>query len=453
VCCEEKDKPSHRLGFQGGRMTNKTVETEDLKYIWHPCTQMKDHENIPLIPIKKGNGIYIEDFEGNVYLDGISSWWVNNLGHCNPYITKKIKKQLDTLEHVIFAGFTHKSAVQLSKKLVQITPQGLNKVFFADNGSSGIEVALKLSYHYFQNLGESRPKFVSLKNSYHGETLGALAISDTGLYKDVYSDILITSLHVQNPQDQSEDGALNAVKDLEKLLESRHKEICAFIVEPLVQCAGGMNMYHHLYLSKAKELCEKYGIFFIADEIAVGFGRTGSLFACESANISPDIMLLSKGLTGGYLPLCAVMISDKIYDAFYCDYSSGKNFLHSHSYTGNPLCCTAALATIKYLEKFDIIAKNQRKIKQISKELKKFKTLSNVKEIRQTGMIAAIELDGYKQADRIGLKINQYCLKKGLFIRPLGNVVYFMPPFIIKKDEIKWAFDIIYEAIAFVGES
>jgi adenosylmethionine-8-amino-7-oxononanoate aminotransferase len=428
-------------------MNNKIVATEDFKYVWHPCTQMKDHEVIPIIPIKKAYGVYLEDFEGNVYIDGISSWWVNNLGHCNPYITKKIKKQLDTLEHIIFAGFTHKSAVQLSKKLVEITPDGLNKVFFADNGSSGIEVALKLCYHYFKNIGENRPNFVSLKNSYHGETLGALSISDTGLYKDVYSDILIKTLQVKNPTNQDEDEALEAIKDLESLLKTNHKTICAFIVEPLVQCAGGMNMYHPIYLAKAKELCEQYGIFFIADEIAVGFGRTGSMFACESANISPDIMLLSKGLTGGYLPLCAVMLTDKIYNAFYCDYVSGKNFLHSHSYTGNPLCCTAALATIKYFDKFDIIKKNQRKIKQISKELKRLQHLPNVSSIRQTGMIAVVELTGYNQEDRIGLKLNQYCLKKGLLIRPLGNVVYFMPPFTITKEEIRMSFDILYEAI------
>jgi adenosylmethionine-8-amino-7-oxononanoate aminotransferase len=434
-------------------MNNKVVENEDLKHIWHPCTQMKDHEIIPIIPIKKAYGVYLEDFEGNVYIDGISSWWVNNLGHCNPYITKKIKKQLDILEHVIFAGFTHKSAVQLSKKLVEITPDGLNKVFFADNGSSGIEVALKLSYHYFRNIGENRPNFVSLKNSYHGETLGALAISDTGLYKDVYSDILIKTLQVKNPINQDEKEALEAIKDLENLLKTNHKTICAFIVEPLVQCAGGMNMYHPIYLTKAKELCEQYGIFFIADEIAVGFGRTGNMFACESANICPDIMLLSKGLTGGYLPLCAVMLTDKIYNAFYCDYVNGKNFLHSHSYTGNPICCSAALATIKYLDKFDILKKNQRKIKQISKELKRFQHLPHVSSVRQTGMIAAIELVEQNPEDRIGLKLNQYCLKKGLFIRPLGNVVYFMPPFIITKDEIRLAFDVIYEAIALVCES
>jgi adenosylmethionine-8-amino-7-oxononanoate aminotransferase len=277
--------------------------------------------------------------------------------------------------------------------------------------------------------------------------LGALSISDTGLYKDVYSDILIKTLQVKNPTNQDEDEALEAIKDLESLLKTNHKTICAFIVEPLVQCAGGMNMYHPIYLAKAKELCEQYGIFFIADEIAVGFGRTGSMFACESANISPDIMLLSKGLTGGYLPLCAVMLTDKIYNAFYCDYVSGKNFLHSHSYTGNPLCCTAALATIKYFDKFDIIKKNQRKIKQISKELKRLQHLPNVSSIRQTGMIAVVELTGYNQEDRIGLKLNQYCLKKGLLIRPLGNVVYFMPPFTITKEEIRMSFDILYEAI------
>ncbi|MCK9162150.1 MAG: adenosylmethionine--8-amino-7-oxononanoate transaminase [Arcobacter butzleri] len=428
-------------------MTNKMLEEEDLKYIWHPCTQMKDHEQIPLIPIKRAKGIYLEDYDNNIFIDGISSWWVNNLGHCNPYISKKITKQLKSLEHVIFAGFTHKSAISLSKKLVEITPKGLNKVFYADNGSSGIEVALKLSFHYFKNKGKTKSKFLSLSGSYHGETLGALAVSDTGMYKEVYSDILLQTIQTPKPKDQSKQSALKAIDKLELILEQEHKNICAFIVEPLVQCAGGMHMYHPIYLKKAKELCKRYNIFFIADEIAVGFGRTGYFFASQSADITPDIMLLSKGLTGGFLPLCAVMISDEIYNAFYCDYQENKNFLHSHSYTANPLCCTAAIATIEYLEKYNILEKNRSKIKQISKELKRFDSLSIVKEIRQTGMIAAIELKDDLPYERVGLKINQYCLKQGLFIRPLGNVIYFMPPFIIKKYEIKKSFEIIYSSL------
>ena len=429
-------------------MNNEDLKTEDLKYIWHPCTQMKDHEKIPLIPIKKGEGIYLEDFDGNRYIDAISSWWVNILGHNNKYINDYIKSQIDTLEHVLLAGFTHEPAIKLAKKLVEITPKGLNKVFYADNGSSGIEVALKMSFQYYKNRGKTKPYFLSLENSYHGETIGALSISDLGLYKDVYEDILIRSIKTPTPKNQTKEESKKALVKLEKVLIKRSNEICAFIIEPLVQCAGLMNMYNHIFLKEARELCKKYDVLFIVDEIAVGFGRTGKLFACEHADISPDIMLLSKGLTGGYLPLCSVMISDFIYNEFYNDYKYyEKAFLHSHSYTGNPICCSAALASIDYLEKYDIINKNQEKILYINKKLQKFKNLKNVKVVRQTGMIAAIELQGYTSEQRIGLKVYEYALKKGVLLRPLSNVIYFMPPYIITKNEIDKIVSIAYEAI------
>jgi len=426
---------------------NTQLVTDDLKHIWHPCTQMKDHETLPLVAIKRGKGLYLYDFEEKAYIDAISSWWVNIFGHVNEHISSRVKEQLDTLEHVLLAGFTHKPAVKLAEKLVNLTPKGLEKVFFADNGSSAVEVALKMSFHYHKNRGENRPLFLSLSNSYHGETIGALSVGDVELYKETYAPLLIACIQTPVPKDQTKESAKEAIIELEKLLESRGSEISAFIIEPLVQGAGNMHMYHPLYITLARDICTKYGIHLIADEIMTGFGRTGTMFACEQAQVTPDFMTLSKGLTGGYLPLSVVMTSDDVYNAFYCDYSEYKAFLHSHSYTGNPLACAAALATMELFEASDVIGENREKSAYILEKLQKFKALPNVKEIRQTGMIAAVELQGYTTEERIGLKVYQYGLDNGVLLRPLGHIVYFMPPYIITYEEIDKMIDTAYEAI------
>ena len=426
---------------------NTQIVTEDLKNIWHPCTQMKDHETLPLIPIQKGKGVYLYDFDNNSYIDAISSWWVNIFGHTNEYISNRVKEQLDTLEHVLLAGFTHKPAVNLAEKLVNLTPKGLDKVFFADNGSSAVEVALKMSFHYHRNRGENRPLFLSLTNSYHGETIGALSVGDVELYKETYAPLLISCIQTPVPKDQSEASANEAIVELEKVLKERGSEIAAFIIEPLIQGAGGMHMYHPLYITKAKKVCESYGVHLIADEIMTGFGRTGSMFGCEQAEVTPDFMTLSKGLTGGYLPLAIVMTTNKVYNAFYCDYNEHKAFLHSHSYTGNPLACSAALATFELFEASDVLGDNRKKSAYILEKLEKFKNLPNVKEVRQTGMVAAIELKGYSAEERIGLKVYQYGLDHGVLLRPLGHIVYFMPPYIITYEEIDKMIDTAYEAI------
>ena len=430
--------------------TNKNISIKDLQYIWHPCTQMKDHEIIPLIPIKKAYGVYLEDFDGNIYIDAISSWWVNIFGHKNNYINNKIKEQLETLEHIILAGFTHKSAITLAERLVKLTPEGLEKVFFADNGSSGIEVALKMSFHYHKNMGKTKKIFVSLKNSYHGETMGALAIGDVELYKDTYKEIMIESLQVDVPFDMSEKSALDAIKNIEKVFQEKHNDISAIIIEPLIQCAGYMNMYHPIFITKLRELTLKYDIHLIADEVAVGFGRTGKMFACEHSGISPDFMVLSKGLTGGYLPLSVVLTTDKVYQAFYCNYNLYKAFLHSHSYTGNALACSAANATLDIFENENIIENNLKKIDYLKKITQKFKNLSNVKEVRQTGFIVAIELQGYKTEDRVGIEIYKYGLKNGVLLRPLGHIIYFMPPYIITEKEMDKMVQVAYEAIKII---
>ena len=419
----------------------------DLEVIWHPCTQMKDHETLPLIPIASGEGIYLYDFDGNKYIDAISSWWVNLFGHKNKEINDKIKAQLDTLEHVLLAGFTHQPAVDLAHRLVKLTPQGLDKVFYVDNGSSAVEAALKMSYHYHLNRGLTKPIFLSLTNSYHGETIGALSVGDVSLYKETYKPLLIQNMQVAVPKNQTQEAAQEALDSLDLLLSKKADEISAFILEPLIQGAGGMHMYHPHYLEGARALTKAYNVHLIADEIMTGFGRTGKMFACEHANITPDFMTLSKGLTGGYLPLSVVMTTTDVYQAFYCDYNEHKAFLHSHSYTGNPLACAAALATLDIFENNDILGENEKKSAYIQKSTEKFLALENVKEVRQQGMVLAIELQGYEAKRRIGLEIYQFALTQGVLLRPLGHVIYFMPPYIIGYDEIDTMIDVAYRGI------
>jgi len=428
-------------------MNNTELKNRDLNVLWHPCTQMKDHEILPMIPIKKGEGIYLEDFEGNRYIDAISSWWVNMFGHANSYINEKVKHQLDTLEHVILAGFTHEQVIRLSERLVALTPKKLQKCFYADNGSSAVEVALKMSYHAHLNDGEEKSLFVSLTNSYHGETIGALSVGDVELYKDTYKPLLIRSIQTPVPQDMSAKSAKESAKLFEQLCEERANEISALILEPMIQGAGSMHMYHSDFLLHVREICTRYNIHLIADEVMVGFGRTGKLFACEHAGISPDFLVLSKGLTGGYLPLSVVLTTNEIYAKFYCDYNEHKAFLHSHSYTGNALACSAANATLDIFENEHIIEKNQILASYMSKKLQNFKQLSNVKEVRQTGMVCAVELKGYHAEERIGLKVYQYGLEHGVLLRPLGHIIYFMPPYIIKEQEIDIMMDIAFDAI------
>ncbi|MEO1928574.1 MAG: adenosylmethionine--8-amino-7-oxononanoate transaminase [Nautiliaceae bacterium] len=426
-------------------MKNAEIMQKDLKFNWHPCTQMKDHEVLPIIPIKKGKGVYLEDFEGNRYIDAISSWWVNLFGHSNEYINQKIKEQLNTLEHVIFAGFTHEGAIKLSERLCKLT--GFDKVFYADNGSSAVEVAIKMAFHYWKNKGKIKPLFFSLENSYHGETIGALSVGDVGLYKDTYKEILIKNITIPIPKDQSEEEADEALKKAKEIFEKHHKEVSSLIIEPLIQCAGYMKMHSPLFIKGLKSLCEEFDILMIADEIAVGFGRSGSMFACEQAKIKPDFMCLSKGLTGGYLPLSVVLTTDEVYRAFYCDYKELKAFLHSHSYTANPIGIAAANATLDIFEKDNVIEKNKQKSKYIWEKMQKFKELKNVKEIRQTGMIGAVEMIDYPWWERKGLEVYKYGLKNGVLLRPLGNVIYFMPPYVINYEEIDKMIEVAFDGI------
>jgi adenosylmethionine-8-amino-7-oxononanoate aminotransferase len=441
---------------------NQSLMQRDLAVLWHPCTQMKDHEKLPLIPIRRGEGVWLEDFDGNRYIDAISSWWVNIFGHANPRINERIKAQLDSLEHVILAGFSHEPVIELSERLVAITPEKLNRCFYADNGSSGVEVALKMSFHYWLNKGQTRKtKFVTLGNSYHGETLATLAVGDVDLYKKTYEPLLMTTFTAPSPDcfyreagESWEDYSARKFDDMYALLEKHHDEVCAVIVEPLVQCAGNMRMYHPIYLKKLRAACDHFNVHLIADEIAVGFGRTGTLFACEQAGITPDFLCLSKGLTGGYLPLCAVLTHETVYDAFYDDYDTLKGFLHSHSYTGNPLACAAALATLDIFEQDDVINNNQRLIKKMAEVTAHFGDHPQVAEVRQTGMILAIEMvknkaekTAYAWQERRGLRVYEHALKNGALLRPLGSVIYFMPPYVISEEQIEHLARVAWEGI------
>ena len=412
---------------------------------------MKDHEHLPITPIKSASGIWLEDFEGNRYIDAISSWWVNLFGHCNPRINDALKQQLDTLEHVMLAGFSHETVIELSERLVSLTPSTLKRCFYADNGSSAIEIALKMSFHYWHNTGlRSKKRFINLSNSYHGETLGALSLGDVQLYKDTYGPLMLDTITVKSPDcyhretgESCEDYSIRLFAEMENTLQQYADECCAVIVEPLIQCAGGMRMYDPIYLTMLRDACDRHNVHLIADEVAVGFGRTGSMFACEQASISPDFLCIGKGLTGGYLPLSVTLTTEEIYSAFYDDYTNLTGFMHSHSYTGNALGCRAALATLDIFSTDNVIENNKEKSAYIRQAVADLEDHPHVAEIRQHGMVLAIEMvknkqmrEAYDWKERRGLKVYEHGLKNNVSLRPIGNVVYFIPPYIINNDEI-----------------
>jgi adenosylmethionine-8-amino-7-oxononanoate aminotransferase len=413
-----------------------------LKAVWHPCTQMKRHETLPLLPVGRGEGVWLVGMDGKRYLDSVSSWWVNLFGHCNPRINAAITDQLGKLEHVMLAGFTHQPVVELSERLAALAPAGLGHCFYASDGASATEIALKMSAHFWRNTGKvEKQHFISLQNSYHGETLGALSVTDVALFRDAYGPLLRQQATVPTPDwrlaeagESAEAYALRCADALEHYLAEHHNQLAAMIVEPLVQGAAGMAMYHPVYLQRARMLCDQYQIHLIADEIAVGMGRTGTLFACEQAGVRPDFLCLSKGITGGYLPLSVVMTTDMIYQAFYHD-EVARGFLHSHSYTGNPLACRAALATLDIFASDSVLETNREKAEYLNTLAEPLRNHRAVRNFRHTGMIWAFEVetphpDFSRQAFELGLR-------HGLLLRPMGNTVYFMPPYVISHSEIE----------------
>jgi adenosylmethionine---8-amino-7-oxononanoate aminotransferase len=441
---------------------NEPYIARDLAHVWHPCTQMKDHEALPPLPIRRGQGAWLEDYDGRRYLDAISSWWVNLFGHAHPVINAAVRAQLEQLEQVILAGFTHEPVIALSEALTAVAPAGLTRCFYADNGSSAVEVAVKMSFHYWRNVGvTAKRRFITLANSYHGETLGALAVGNVALYKEIYQPLLMDVITVPSPDcytrapgESWAQCSRRRFADMEAALARHAHEACAVIVEPLVQCAGGMRMYDPVYLTLLREACDRHRVHLIADEIAVGFGRTGTLFACEQAGIRPDFMCLSKGLTAGYLPLSAVLTTADVYDAFYDEYVKLSAFLHSHSFTGNPLACAAANASLKLLREPATLARNRVLAAHLGERAAALADHSHVAEVRQRGLIVAVEMvrdrasgTPYPWQERRGLAVYRHALSRGVLLRPIGNVVYFMPPYVVTPEEIDLMVEVAREGI------
>jgi len=435
-------------------MSNTDLLQRSLSAVWHPCTQMKQHENdLPLIPIARGQGAWLYDFDGKRYLDGISSWWVNLFGHCNPRINAALREQLETLEHVILAGCTHQPVVELSERLSALTGGALGHCFFASDGASATEIALKMSFHSWRNRGRSEKQdFLCLEGSYHGETVGALAVTDVAIFKDAYAPLIRPAATVRTPDarraepgETAIDVARRAAAALEHHLEVHHAHIAALIVEPLIQCASGMAMYDPEYLRLARALCDRYEVHLICDEIAVGCGRTGTFFAHEQAGIKPDFLCLSKGISGGYLPLSIVLSTDAVYGAFYDD-ATARGFLHSHSYTGNALACRAALATLDIFDADRILEQNIVRAQKLAATLAPLAAHPQVKHLRQRGMILAFDV---QTADpKFSHRFYRAALANEALIRPIGNTVYLMPPYIVEDDEIAHLGQAVEKALA-----
>ncbi|MFO0451317.1 MAG: adenosylmethionine--8-amino-7-oxononanoate transaminase [Pseudomonadota bacterium] len=434
----------------------------DLAVVWHPCTQMKDHEALPPVAIRRGRGVWLEGVDGRRYLDAIGSWWVSVFGHCHPEIVAAVQRQAAELEHVMLAGFTHGPAVELAERLVRLAPAGLTRCFYADSGSAAIEIAVKMSFHHWKNVGRPKKRrFVTLANSYHGETLGALAVGSVDLYKEIYRPLLMDVLtapspdcYEREPGESWEAHSRRRFEPMRALLETHADEIAAVIVEPLVQCAGQMRMYHPVYLQLLRETCDRLGVHLIADEIAVGLGRTGTTVACEHAGVRPDFLCLSKGLTGGWLPASVVLTTEAVYEAFYDDYVKRTAFLHSHTYSGNPLACAAGLATLDLLERPATRARIVSLGEHLERATAPLAEHPNVTEVRRTGTLVAIEFardrrtrEPFPWVERRGLRAYRHALSRGVLLRPIGNVLYYVPPYVITDAEVDFLVEVTRECL------
>lgn len=445
-----------------GLSQNEWVK-KDLQYIWHPCSQMKDYETLKPIIIDRGKGVYIYDKDGKEYIDIVSSWWCNLLGHTNEKINEYLKNQVDKLEHVIFANFSHEGVITLCEELMDIIPKGLCKFNFSDNGSAAVECSLKMAFQYHYQIGNTKKtRFMCLSDGYHGETIGALSVGALDLYAQIYKPMLMDTIQIEAPDcyrcpyGKNRDTCdVECFEKAEQSFEQYGDVTAGVIVEPLLQGSAGMRIYPAKYLTKLRKLCDEYDVVLIADEIATGFGRTGKMFAFDHAGVSPDIMCISKGLTGGYMPMAITITTQKIYDAFYDDYGTHKAFMHSHTYSGNPLGCSCALAVQKILKEDNILENANIRAKYLHEKLEqRLLNHKNIGEIRHIGLINAMELvtdkntkQGFDSKLRMGYQIYKKALEKGLLLRPLGNVLYFNPPLIINEQEIDKAIDICYESI------
>lgn len=432
----------------------------DKKYIWHPFTQMQDWEKDDICIIEKAKGCYLYDTQGRKYLDGVSSLWVTVHGHNHRIINKYLQKQLKKLDHSTLLGLANTPSIELAEKLIKIAPKGLTRVFYSDSGSTAMEIAMKIAYQYWQQFDKltaskikynpkNKTKFLTLTEAYHGDTIGSVSLGGIDLFHKIYKPLLFKTIQIPSPYQYygHKLSAEKAIHDLEKAFKKYSQQLAGFVIEPMVQGAAGIYTMPKGYLKKARELCSKYNVLLICDEVAVGFGRTGKMFACEHENVSPDIMALAKGITGGYLPLAATLFTEKIYHNFKGSYGSLKTFYHGHTYTGNPLACAAALGSLAVFKREHVLERLQPKIKLLNALLEKFRSIPQIKDIRQCGFIAAIELGNYKYEEQIGHKICRKARAKGLIIRPLGNNIVIMPPLSIKNSELETMLNIIFQSI------
>ncbi len=412
---------------------NADLVARSLAAVWHPCTQMKHHERFPLVPIARACGAWLEDFEGRRFVDGVSSWWVNLFGHGHPRIAAAIAEQAATLEHAMLAGFTHEPVVTLSERLSALAPGKLGHAFYASDGASATEIALKMAFHHWSNRGKGgKDRFVALAGGYHGETVGALSVTDVGIFRDAYAPLLRRNFQVPFPAAHagrcgSPADAREAAEVLARLFEAEGDTIAALIVEPLVQGASGLRMYDAEYLRLARKLCDRHEVLLIADEIMTGFGRTGTMFACEQAGIAPDLLCLSKGITGGFLPLSCVLSTDAVYASFWDDDAS-RGFLHSHSYTGNPIACRAALAVLDLFEEGRVIEANRETAARFDAIAAPLTAHPAVRDWRRLGMIWAFEVES--RDEHFARLAFELALEHGALLRPIGRTVYFMPPYV-----------------------
>lgn len=445
-------------------ITTEKLQEYDRRYVWHPFTQMKQWEAEPPTVITRGEGSWLIDSDGNRYLDGVAAIWTNVHGHCHPHINAAIKAQVDRLEHSTLLGLASEQPALLAKRLIEIAPTGLEKVFYSDNGSTAVEIGIKMAFQYWRHLGRPEKKrFISFKNAYHGDTVGAMSVGGIDIYHEVFRPLLFPT--IQAPATycyrcqlcKEQDSSLcrrECLTELERIMEAHAHEVAGLIIEPLLQGAGGMIVQPAGFLASVRELCSRFDILMIADEVAVGFGRSGSMFACGCESVVPDIMALSKGITAGYLPLAATLTTQKVYDAFLGEYSELKTFFHGHTFTGNPIACAAALASLELFERDALLKSLPAKIGILASRLQRLKEFSHVGDVRQCGMIAGIELvrdkaakEPYEWIERIGIDVCREARKHGIFLRPLGNVIVIFPPLSISEDELELLLDGVEKSI------
>jgi adenosylmethionine---8-amino-7-oxononanoate aminotransferase len=448
-------------------MNNKHLKSLDHRYIWHPFTQMQDWINEEPLIIEEGKGAWLKDIDGKWYIDGVSSLWVNVHGHRHPAIDRAVKKQIDKIAHSTMLGLSNVPATLLAEKIIKLAPEGLTKVFYSDSGSEGVEIALKMAFQACQQSGKpKKKKFLTLVNAYHGDTIGSVSVGGIDLFHQIYKPLLFKSFKAPTPycyrcpfKLTRPECKMKCLGEVEKIMRVHHKEIAAMIVEPLVQAAAGLLVYPKGYLKGIRKLCTKYDILMIIDEVAMGFGRTGKMFACEHEGVKPDLMVIAKGLTGGYLPVAATLTTEKVYKAFLGSHESHRTFYHGHTYTGNPLGCAAALASIDVFKKERTLKNLQPKIRLLAEKLKAFRKLEHVGDIRQCGFLAGIELvkdrrtkREYLASEKIGVKVIMEARKLGLIIRPLSDIIVIMPPLCISSVDLSGMLDIIYRSIKKVTE-